>query len=49
MFWTWLWGIPGALLSVPILVTIKVICERMPTLASVSELLTQEPEPKPAK
>ena len=23
IFWTWLWGVPGALLSVPILVSIK--------------------------
>jgi predicted PurR-regulated permease PerM len=40
MFWTWLWGVPGALLSVPILVSIKVICDRVPRLSSVSELLT---------
>ena len=29
IFWTWLWGVPGALLSVPILVSIKVICARV--------------------
>jgi len=40
IFWTWIWGIPGALLSVPILVSIKVICDRVPKLSSVSELLT---------
>jgi predicted PurR-regulated permease PerM len=40
IFWMWLWGVPGALLSVPILVTIKVVCDRIPTLSSVSELLT---------
>jgi predicted PurR-regulated permease PerM len=40
IFWTWLWGVPGALLSVPILVSINVICSRLPTLSSVSELLT---------
>lgn len=39
MFWTWLWGVPGALLSVPILVSIQVICDRVPTLSPVSELL----------
>ena len=39
IFWTWLWGVPGALLSVPILVSIKVVCDRVPTLSSVSELL----------
>lgn len=40
IFWTWLWGVPGALLSVPILVSIKVICDRMPAMSHVSELLT---------
>jgi predicted PurR-regulated permease PerM len=41
IFWTWLWGVPGALLSVPILVTIKVICDRVPAMSSVSELLSR--------
>jgi predicted PurR-regulated permease PerM len=40
IFWTWLWGVPGALLSVPILVSIKVVCDRVPTLSPVSEVLT---------
>ena len=40
IFWTWLWGVPGALLSVPILVSIKVVCDRVSSLSSVSELLT---------
>lgn len=41
IFWTWLWGVPGALLSVPILVSIKVISDRVPALSPVSELLSQ--------
>ena len=41
IFWTWLWGVPGALLSVPILVSIKVVCDRVPALSPVSELLSQ--------
>jgi predicted PurR-regulated permease PerM len=40
IFWTWLWGVPGALLSVPILVSLAVICDHIPALSSVSELLT---------
>lgn len=40
IFWTWLWGVPGALLSVPILVSIKVVCDRVPAFSSVSELLS---------
>ena len=41
IFWTWLWGVPGALLSVPMLVSMKVVCDRVPALSSVSELLSQ--------
>jgi predicted PurR-regulated permease PerM len=40
IFWTWLWGVPGALLSVPILVSIRVVCDHVPTLSPISELLT---------
>ena len=41
IFWTWLWGVPGALLSVPILVSIKVVCDRVPAMSFVSELLSR--------
>jgi len=41
MFWTWLWGVPGALLSVPILVSAKLVCDRFPTWSAVSGLLTR--------
>jgi predicted PurR-regulated permease PerM len=41
IFWTWLWGVPGALLSVPILVSIKVISDRVPAMSPVSELLAR--------
>jgi len=47
IFWTWLWGVPGALLSVPILVSIKVVCDRVPAMSPVSELLSREPEKIP--
>jgi predicted PurR-regulated permease PerM len=41
IFWTWLWGVPGALLSVPILVSIKVVCDRVPAMSSLNELLSR--------
>ncbi len=41
IFWTWLWGVPGALLSVPLLVSIKVVCDRVPAMSSVSELFSR--------
>src|SRR5207302_1788061 len=39
IFWTWTWGVAGALLSVPILVAVKVICDHVRPLAPVSEFL----------
>lgn len=41
IFWTWLWGTPGALLSLPILVSVKVVSDHVPALASVSEVLSR--------
>ncbi|MDX1385794.1 MAG: AI-2E family transporter, partial [Thermoanaerobaculia bacterium] len=37
--WGWLWGIPGALMAVPILTTVKATCDHVPGLAVVGELL----------
>ncbi|HEX4343129.1 MAG TPA: AI-2E family transporter [Verrucomicrobiae bacterium] len=39
MFFVWLWGVLGALLAVPLLVTAKVLCERIPPLSPWGELL----------
>jgi predicted PurR-regulated permease PerM len=40
MFWTWLWGIPGALLSIPMLMMLKIFCDHFKPLASVGEFLS---------
>ena len=39
IFWGWLWGIPGALLAVPILATFKIFCDHIRPLASIGEFL----------
>jgi predicted PurR-regulated permease PerM len=39
MFWTWLWGIPGALLAVPLLMIVKIFCEHFKGLKWLGELL----------
>lgn len=39
MFWTWLWGPIGALLALPLLVTMKVVADAVPDLSAVSELI----------
>jgi predicted PurR-regulated permease PerM len=39
LFWGWLWGIWGLLLSIPIIVICKVVSEHVEELQSVAELL----------
>ena len=39
MFWGWLWGIPGALLAVPFLVTMKIFCDHVEPLSKFGEFL----------
>jgi predicted PurR-regulated permease PerM len=38
-FWTWVWGIPGALLAVPILASVKITCDRIEILKPIGVLL----------
>lgn len=38
-FWGWLWGITGALLAVPIMVVLKIICDRSEPLRPIGEFL----------
>jgi len=39
VFWGWLWGIVGALLSVPIAAAIKIVCENIEALKPISVLM----------
>lgn len=39
VFWGWLWGITGAILSVPIASAIKIVCENIEGLRPVSVLM----------
>jgi len=38
-FWGWIWGVPGALLAVPLLVTLKVLSDHVPRLARIGEFI----------
>lgn len=38
-FWGWLWGVPGALMAVPLLVCLRVLCEHFEGLAKLGEFL----------
>jgi predicted PurR-regulated permease PerM len=39
LFFGWLWGIPGAVLAVPLTVCAKLVCDHVPVLAHVGDLL----------
>lgn len=39
IWWGWFWGIPGALIAVPLLVIIKIICDHVEGLMNFSEFL----------
>jgi predicted PurR-regulated permease PerM len=38
--WSWLWGIVGAIIAVPLLVSIKVFCDHFEGLAPLGEFLS---------
>ena len=39
IFWDWMWGIPGALLAVPLLATTKIVCDHVRPLMPVGHFL----------
>ena len=39
LFWAWLWGVWGVLLSIPIIVIVKVVSQHVQQLQPVAELL----------
>jgi predicted PurR-regulated permease PerM len=39
LFWTWIWGVWGTVLAVPMLMTAKAICDRVDDLQPLGELL----------
>jgi predicted PurR-regulated permease PerM len=39
VFWFWMWGIPGVVLSVPMLAIAKIICDRVRPLAAFGHFL----------
>ncbi len=39
MFWFWMWGVPGAILGVPMLAITKIVCDRVRPLAALGHFV----------
>ncbi|MBI3851674.1 MAG: AI-2E family transporter [Verrucomicrobia bacterium] len=39
VFWGWFWGVVGALIAVPIMMTVKIVCDHIEPLAPIDEFL----------
>jgi predicted PurR-regulated permease PerM len=39
IFWYWMWGVPGAVLAVPVLAMIKIICDGIAPWAAIGHLI----------
>jgi predicted PurR-regulated permease PerM len=39
VFWGWLWGVPGMILSVPLTAVIKIVCQNVPSLRPVAVMM----------
>lgn len=49
MFWGWTWGVAGAVLAMPMLTAVKIICDRVESLQPVSRLIADDArEPRTA-
>ena len=46
-FWSFLWSIPGALMAVPILVFLKVLCDNIDGLRGIGRFLSAEADDEP--
>ena len=40
IFWSWVWGVAGALLAVPLLMTVKIVCDHFEPLQPIAEFLS---------
>jgi predicted PurR-regulated permease PerM len=45
-FWGFVWGVPGAFLAVPILVTTMIVCSHIPSARPVAILISREGLPE---
>ena len=43
LLWGWLWGVVGALIAVPILMTLKIFCDHIASLSAIGEFVSGKP------
>jgi predicted PurR-regulated permease PerM len=39
LFWSWMWGVPGMLLAIPMMVVVKAVCDRVEGLQPIGNML----------
>jgi len=39
LFWGWIWGLAGALMAVPLMATVKILCDHIEPLRPIGELM----------
>ena len=45
IFWGWAWGVAGAVLAVPLLAILKIVCDHLKPLSALGEFLGKESKP----
>ncbi len=48
-FWGWFWGAPGVLLAIPLMTSIKIVLEDVPSLRPIARLLEKGPRRRSAR
>jgi len=48
IFWYWMWGTPGAILSTPMLAITKIVCDHIAALKPLGHFIEGEPKGEPA-
>jgi predicted PurR-regulated permease PerM len=45
LLWGWIWGVVGALMAVPILMTLKIFCDHIASLSAIGEFVSGKSAP----